>query len=107
MPKLTELLVTEKLISNSGALCPHTVLQPRAWLASVKEPWDAVVDFTSFQEEDIDQIVCGLKDRTKHYIFVSSDSTYNVCPVEEELAKLLSPESTSTKLYYTSLCRPT
>lgn len=55
---------------------------------SAPQPWDAVVDFTSFDEEDMEQIVYGLREKTKHYVFISSDSTYNVCPDEEELAIL-------------------
>eukprot|EP01124_Arcella_intermedia_P019727 TRINITY_DN2704_c0_g1_i1.p1 TRINITY_DN2704_c0_g1~~TRINITY_DN2704_c0_g1_i1.p1 ORF type:complete len:415 (-),score=75.39 TRINITY_DN2704_c0_g1_i1:38-1282(-) len=42
-------------------------------------PWDAVVDFTSFDGEDVSVVIEGLRS-VKHYVFISTDSVYEVCP---------------------------
>eukprot|EP01102_Stenamoeba_stenopodia_P003584 TRINITY_DN1376_c0_g1_i2.p1 TRINITY_DN1376_c0_g1~~TRINITY_DN1376_c0_g1_i2.p1 ORF type:complete len:433 (+),score=101.16 TRINITY_DN1376_c0_g1_i2:60-1358(+) len=41
--------------------------------------WDAVIDFCAYEPEDMEDIVSGLKDRVKHYLFISTDSVYMVC----------------------------
>lgn len=56
---------------------------------SAPEPWDAVVDFTTYDEADMEQITYGLRNKTKHYIFISTDSTYNVCPDEDRLSQMI------------------
>eukprot|EP01126_Amoeba_proteus_P046003 TRINITY_DN5179_c0_g1_i17.p1 TRINITY_DN5179_c0_g1~~TRINITY_DN5179_c0_g1_i17.p1 ORF type:complete len:205 (+),score=10.00 TRINITY_DN5179_c0_g1_i17:142-756(+) len=57
--------------------------------------WDAVVDFISFDEYDIEQIISCLPGHTGHYIFISTDSVYNVCPTTEEVQKLISSKDNS------------
>lgn len=47
--------------------------------------WDVVVDFTSFDAGDIAQITDCLLGKVNHYIFISSDSTYEVCPANTQL----------------------
>ncbi|XP_060068799.1 uncharacterized protein LOC132548914 [Ylistrum balloti] len=41
--------------------------------------FDAVVDFSSFAGKDVADVLDVLKGRIKQYIFISSDSTYEVC----------------------------
>ncbi|OWF36591.1 hypothetical protein KP79_PYT03083 [Mizuhopecten yessoensis] len=41
--------------------------------------FDAVVDFSSFAGENVADILDVLNERIKRYIFISSDSTYEVC----------------------------
>jgi nucleoside-diphosphate-sugar epimerase len=46
-------------------------------------PWDGVVDFVCFGPKNMQDIVDCLK--TKHYIFISSDSVYMACDAEKTL----------------------
>eukprot|EP01117_Protostelium_nocturnum_P013104 TRINITY_DN4868_c0_g1_i1.p2 TRINITY_DN4868_c0_g1~~TRINITY_DN4868_c0_g1_i1.p2 ORF type:complete len:385 (-),score=127.53 TRINITY_DN4868_c0_g1_i1:8-1162(-) len=44
-----------------------------------KEEWDLVIDFSAFEREDVEMLVEKMKNKIKHYIFISSDSVYMVC----------------------------
>lgn len=44
-----------------------------------KDTWDAVVDFSAFNREDMQAAVTGLLGRVRHYVYISSDSVYEVC----------------------------
>ncbi len=55
--------------------------------------WAAVVDFCAYQRKEVKSVIRGLKDLVKLYIFISTDSIYDVCdqtglstPVLEEEA---------------------
>ena len=41
--------------------------------------WDVVVDLSGFTPRDLRAALTGLKGRTRRYVFVSSDSVYEVC----------------------------
>ena len=41
--------------------------------------WDVVVDLSGFTPRDLRAALRGLKGRTRRYVFVSSDSVYEVC----------------------------
>lgn len=55
--------------------------------------WAAVIDFCAYQRKEVKSVVRGLKDLLRLYVFVSTDSVYDVCdpaglsvPVREEEA---------------------
>ena len=41
--------------------------------------WDLVVDFCSFERKEIKSVIRSLGDLCKLYVFISSDSVYDVC----------------------------
>ena len=45
--------------------------------------WDVVVDLSGFTPRDLRAALTGLKGRTRRYVFVSSDSVYEVCEPRE------------------------
>eukprot|EP01017_Pseudomicrothorax_dubius_P029757 TRINITY_DN3650_c0_g1_i2.p1 TRINITY_DN3650_c0_g1~~TRINITY_DN3650_c0_g1_i2.p1 ORF type:complete len:189 (-),score=39.10 TRINITY_DN3650_c0_g1_i2:595-1161(-) len=44
--------------------------------------WEAVIDFSAFKYHDIRSVYDALKGKTKLYLFISSDSVYDVCDRE-------------------------
>lgn len=58
---------------------------------SSENPWHAVYDFSCYEPKELKCVHLALRNRTKLYVFVSSDSVYDVCepsnfkgrPVEE------------------------
>lgn len=72
------------LLNRSGrALVPgakalagdiNDVAQLRAALAQAQ--WDAVVDFLTFTPEQVEQRIAAFRNRTAHYVFISSASAY-------------------------------
>ena len=55
--------------------------------------WDAVVDFCGYIRKEVKSVIRGLKGKAKLYVFISTDSVYDVCdqkmlstPVKEEEA---------------------
>jgi len=47
-----------------------------------KKKWDLVVDFCAYNRRHIKSIVRGLSNRTKLYIYISTDSVYEACQKE-------------------------
>lgn len=41
--------------------------------------WDLVVDFSCFERKEIKSVIRALKNKCKLYVFISSDSIYDVC----------------------------
>ena len=41
--------------------------------------WDMVIDFSSFERKEIKSIYRSLNKKRKMYVFISSDSVYDVC----------------------------
>lgn len=41
--------------------------------------WDAVIDFSAFKVSDLSPFVEMMLNKVRHYVFISTDSVYNVC----------------------------
>ena len=41
--------------------------------------WDLVVDFSAFERKQVKSVIRSLKNLCKLYVFISSDSIYDVC----------------------------
>eukprot|EP01114_Cavostelium_apophysatum_P017919 TRINITY_DN5422_c0_g1_i1.p1 TRINITY_DN5422_c0_g1~~TRINITY_DN5422_c0_g1_i1.p1 ORF type:complete len:362 (+),score=52.19 TRINITY_DN5422_c0_g1_i1:200-1285(+) len=50
-------------------------------LRNISHPkrWKVVIDFCAFKAKDIASSISGLKGRVDHYVYISSDSVYEVC----------------------------
>lgn len=76
----------QKIISSGANICDAAGSKRKCESVEVQEnavPWDGVIDFVCFKAQNMKDVVNHLK--TKHYIFISSDSVYMACDVERTL----------------------
>lgn len=44
-----------------------------------EKKWDLVIDFCAYLRKEVKSVIRGLTNRLKLYVFISTDSVYDVC----------------------------